>query len=100
MNEINDKVISDNSEPCYKHHYSEAEENLFNALGVKNFHYMEPLTAYREAVMKVFIENSSYPYVWALHRGVKAIFVDKIARMTPQFDSLITFYTTYRYTWA
>lgn len=73
--------------------YSKAEQALFEALGFKDLlSHLEPWGLYRMASEKAFVNNLQGPEIEALRRGTKALLVDcKPYRMTPEFDSLVTF---------
>jgi hypothetical protein len=72
--------------------YSDAEQELFDALGVGHLmEFMEAHWLYKEAVHKVFIEDAIGSAVEALRRGFSALQGCRVYRMTPEFDALISF---------
>lgn len=75
--------------------YSEAEIRLFKALGFSEFvsttPSVGPATLYLMAASWCFIKDRRGPEVDALRRGYQAFTDRDVYRMTPEFDTLVTF---------
>jgi len=74
-----------------KPEYSNAEQEMFDALGMSHLaEFMEPYWLYQEAMKTVFMDDAIGTAVEALRRGFKAMQNCKPYRMTPEFDALVT----------
>jgi hypothetical protein len=71
--------------------YSDAEQELFDALGMSHLmEFMDAHWLYQEAVKIVFMGSAEGSAVEALRRGFNAMQSCRVYRMTPEFDALIS----------